>query len=424
MTLMRFCVLLFSAALTLGACGNSTTSASAVETGNAAPANGETLRVITPTLGATPDISNDAAKNLRNIQALHAKIDSVVQSYPDYQTAKQHLTPQQIDLVEHEDEYLKSDYLDVSEVGCSWYCGGGPDSIFATSVLAPSAQLNYVANNIHDFSLRTAWVEGKPDEGIGERITFQFPKGGPPVTTVKIYNGYMKSEKVWAENARVHHLRLYIDGKPYAMLDVQDTKALQSFDIGTHSGQNAPLLLTFEIVSVHPGAKYMDTAISELEFDGTGVHCFAAGTRIATPSGERPIESLKNGEMVWGFDPSTQRTFPTRILETARQMHHNLWLLDFGATSIEATDDHPFYSFQKGALSVVPGSQYGLQTTALSPGHPIAGRRTDGAPATHTLRSLRRVEGCKMTYTLVRLEDSRFFFANGLCVATEPLPGL
>lgn len=376
------------------------------------------LRVLQPVLGETPDISNDAAKNLRRMKALYAKLDSIVSAYPDFEHAKKHMTSEQIEMVENEDQYMKSDHLDVGPVGCSWYCGGGPDSIVASSFLAPTGRLDYKAGNIHDFSLRTAWVEGKDSDGVGESITFSFPQNGPPVTTVMLYNGYMKSEKVWEENTRIRQLKLYIDNQPYALLELKDTKAKQIFDIGPHVGQKGPMLLRFEIVSVYPGAKYADAAISELEFDGTGVHCFAAGTLVSTPDGERPIESLQKGEVIWGFDPVTRQMFPCRIEEMAQAKHHNLYLLDFGETRIEATEDHPFCT-PAGAVSIVPNSTYGWPTTALQPGQAIICRDREGQLRTLSLRTLRPVRACKMTYTILRLDNGHCFFANGLCVATE-----
>ncbi|MCS6928205.1 MAG: hypothetical protein NZM43_01790 [Saprospiraceae bacterium] len=60
-----------------------------------------TLRVIEPELGFTPDISEDAAKNLQRTKELFAKIDSVISSYPSYEIAKQHLTERQIEIWEN-----------------------------------------------------------------------------------------------------------------------------------------------------------------------------------------------------------------------------------------------------------------------------------------------------------------------------------
>ncbi len=251
-----------------------------------------TLKVIEPKIGFTPDISDDAAKNLQRLKKLYITVDSIITSYPNYETAKKHLTSRQIEIWENEEEYSKDDHLDVSVWGCSWYCGGGPDSIFVSSELKPFKNLDYKPKNVHDFSLRTAWIEGVIGYGIGESITFRFSKQSPPVTKVEIFNGYMKSDKTWQDNSIVKQLKLYINEKPYALLNLQDVKSKQIFDIGSHQGLKSDMFLKFEIIDVYKGDKYDDVAISEIEFDGTGVHCFAKGTMITVPNGKETMKDL------------------------------------------------------------------------------------------------------------------------------------
>lgn len=126
------------------------------------PTENQKVKIIEPEIGYTPDISNDAKHNLQRLKVLYATIDSTIKSYPDYDSAKKHLSQRQIEIYENEEAYSKEDHLDVSIWGCSWYCGGGPDSITASSILAANKKLDYKASNAHDFSLRTAWVEGAP----------------------------------------------------------------------------------------------------------------------------------------------------------------------------------------------------------------------------------------------------------------------
>ncbi|WP_129714802.1 hypothetical protein [Pedobacter sp. SYP-B3415] len=237
-----------------------------------AVAEAPSLKVVEPEIGSTPDISNDAKKKLERRRALYARIDSMIGSYPDYETARQHLSERQIEIYENEEDYSKEDHLDVSIWGCSWYCGGGPDEITASSVLVPNKQLDYKAENAHDFSLRTAWVEGHSGNGIGQHITYRFLKQSPPVTAIEVYNGYMKSERVWRENARVKQLKMYVNDKPVALLNLKDITSKQIFKIDALQGKDKDLYLKFEIAGVYKGDKYDDAAISELEFSGTGVH--------------------------------------------------------------------------------------------------------------------------------------------------------
>ena len=155
---------------------------------------------------------------------------------------------------------------------CSWYCGGQIDSVTASSALAD----RYAAEKAHDFSIVTAWVEGVDGNGVGEYLRYSFPGTCPRITTVLIHNGYVKNWDVWRDNARVKRLLMYYNDEPYAILNLQDTMGLQSFDVGVlgyEDKDSAPAWsIKFEILEVYPGKKYEDTAITEIYFDGIDVH--------------------------------------------------------------------------------------------------------------------------------------------------------
>ena len=155
---------------------------------------------------------------------------------------------------------------------CSWYCGGQIDSVTASSALAD----RYAAEKAHDFSIVTVWVEGVEGNGEGEYLRYSFPGTCPRITTVLIHNGYVKNWEVWYDNARVKRLLMYYNDEPYAILNLQDTMGLQSFDVGVlgyEDKDSAPAWsIKFEILEVYPGKKYEDTAITEIYFDGIDVH--------------------------------------------------------------------------------------------------------------------------------------------------------
>jgi hypothetical protein len=422
--------LLLAAALLFAACGQNQSTADSTDS-NATKVSektnekaNENLKIIEPTIGYTPDISENAKQNLVRMKQLFDKIDSTINSYPDYETAQKHLTPRQIEIWENQDEFIKEDYLGVGAMGCSWYCGGGPDSIFVSSVLAPNKNLDYKAENIHDFSLRTAWVEGAAGFGIGESVSYRFPRSAPPVTTVEIFNGYMKSDKVWQDNARVKQLKLYVNEQPFALLNLKDSKAKQLFDVGSLQNTEKELYLRFEIVEVYKGDKYEDVAISEIEFDGTGVHCFAKGTQISTPTGDIAIEKLTVGAAVLSYNPTTKKLEKTTVLALANQKHHNLYELNFEGQTIIATDDHPFY-FEGQFFSILENNKYSQQmqaqqTQALKVGQAINFMR-NGKMQTLKLTAIKPHEHCQMTYTITRLAKNNLFFANGACVMTEEI---
>ena len=128
--------------------------------------------------------------------------------------------------------------------------------------------------NAHDFDLRTAWIEGKPDYGIGEEISIEFElSANLKVTHIDIFNGYCKSEKVWKDNSRVKVFTLYVHDEILAYLNLSDTYKKQRFDIGSLGGDaEGELTLVLRIIEVYKGDKFMDTAVSEINFDGTGDH--------------------------------------------------------------------------------------------------------------------------------------------------------
>lgn len=164
--------------------------------------------------------------------------------------------------------------------GCSWYCGGSVKSISASSELKKNNGINYSPKNAHDFNKNTAWIEGKPGYGVGEYIEYCFDfsavkgyDGGLGINRILLANGYKKNEQTWNNNARVKQLKLYIDDVPYAILNLLDSFEIQTLDIDVIKfPANKKTKLKFEITQVYHGAKYKDTAISLLMFDGIGVH--------------------------------------------------------------------------------------------------------------------------------------------------------
>ncbi|MCB0803320.1 MAG: hypothetical protein KDB74_09485 [Flavobacteriales bacterium] len=173
-------------------------------------------------------------------------------------------------------------YWDILGLGCSWYCGGGLDTLSASSELNSFNKLSYSAKNIHDLNYKTAWIEGVPGYGIGEFVTYHIPPQNPRITELIVVNGYVKSEKIWNENSRVKKLKMYIDEKPFAILNLEDNRKEQHFKIeplGYGDRENFKKLqekpwwtIKFEILDVYKGDKYDDTAITEIYFDGIDVH--------------------------------------------------------------------------------------------------------------------------------------------------------
>ena len=159
---------------------------------------------------------------------------------------------------------------DIIDGGCSWYCGGGNYKIKASSSLGDS----YKAEFANDLSYKTAWVEGKKDKGIGEYLEYYFKNDSPRITEIIISNGYMKSEETWKNNNRVKKLKLYVNGVPFGILNLKDSRTDQYFEMGTlgHNKNGTDLILKFEILEVYKGSKYNETSITEIYIYGIDVH--------------------------------------------------------------------------------------------------------------------------------------------------------
>ena len=158
---------------------------------------------------------------------------------------------------------------------CSWYCGGIIDTVVASSCKNADQFGNYEGYNTHDWNIYSAWVTNLNNSGVGESITYTFPGNCPRITTIIILNGYTCDTNDWQDYSRVKKLKMYYDGKPYAILELQDTRDEQDFKVGLlgyRDIEHPQWTLQFEILEVYPGRKYQNTAITELSFDGVDVH--------------------------------------------------------------------------------------------------------------------------------------------------------
>ena len=182
-------------------------------------------------------------------------------------------------------EAKDSDFMEKTEdgtmevlPGCSWYCGASVTGFNSSSDLPAYKDNIYIPDMAHDFDVTTAWIEGAKEYGIGEFIEYVFDmttieEHHLGITKIILANGYKKTNKTWVENSRVKKLKMYVDDQSFGMLELLDSFQFQTIDIDTIMlPQKKIMKIKFEIVEVYPGSKYKDTGISELLFDGVGVH--------------------------------------------------------------------------------------------------------------------------------------------------------
>ena len=155
--------------------------------------------------------------------------------------------------------------------GCSLACGIW--WVFdATSELSPQAGNSYSAGNLGDIDMNTAWVEGVAGNGEGEAIIAVFCQGPEdstvPFRAFTVQNGYAKNVEVWQDNSRVHLLEMRLNGELRHVIELADTRLPQSVswvdEIPVANGDVLELVL----LSVYPGDRYEDTAVTELIFWG------------------------------------------------------------------------------------------------------------------------------------------------------------
>ncbi len=151
---------------------------------------------------------------------------------------------------------------------CSLGCAIGWD-LEASSQLPAHGKNSYAVSKLNDGLIKTAWIEGVPDYGIGEYIIFKFSDSlfytadSVPFFGLSVLNGYCKSEKSWQENSRVKKLKIYYNHTPYFILELFDRATIQQFTFGTiYLKPNDTLKV--EILEVYPGTKFKDTVLSEL----------------------------------------------------------------------------------------------------------------------------------------------------------------
>lgn len=320
------------------------------------------------------------------------------------------------DPVENE---IMGSYWNIIGEGCSWYCGnGGPIKIEASSRLKSQGNNNYNESHLHDLSYQTTWVEGVSGYGIGEWIKYTFKANNPRITNIHVVNGYCKSQSAWRNNSRVKKLKVYVNDRPLAMLNLEDKRSDQNFEIAPMT-DTREWTMKFEIVDVYQGDKWDDTALSEIYFDGLDVHCFAANTKImVTETTTRNIEEIKEGDMILAYDPDTKQTFQSKVLETAKVPHDNIVCYTFDdGRHITATDDHPFLTTHGWASSnpakTAAYKGFGKVSTLTTDDFIITNEGTVGLVA--ITRPHQRI----MTYTIVKLSQGNVFFANGMAVGTE-----
>lgn len=141
--------------------------------------------------------------------------------------------------------------------------GAGRGQLCATSTLAPQSGNRYDPGRLTDGQDRTAWVEGTAGDGVGEALLFE-PESPRRISTLRVMNGYAKSADIWRKNGRVRDLVIETSNGVAQRVTLEDRDGWQTI---TLKDDRPVAWVTFSISSAYSGAKYTDTAISELRLD-------------------------------------------------------------------------------------------------------------------------------------------------------------
>jgi hypothetical protein len=127
---------------------------------------------------------------------------------------------------------------------------------------------NYHPSYILDDDPKTAWVEGAEGEGVGEALRIPVSNlASARAVRLVVFNGYQKTQGLLSANAAPKQLTVTVldPGKGESarqQLTLERKMGPQSFDIPV-KGPVAEVVLTVD--SVHPGSKYKDTCISDVQ---------------------------------------------------------------------------------------------------------------------------------------------------------------
>lgn len=137
---------------------------------------------------------------------------------------------------------------------------GGTVEFCASSILDPQFGNRYGPGNLFDQNPSTAWVEGVRGDGAGQKILIAFDRPRR-VAGFQITNGYAKNRDIYRKNARVRTAMITLSDGSTQSVSLPDDMRANRFTFGA---PQETTWLEFEIGSVFAGARYSDTAVSEL----------------------------------------------------------------------------------------------------------------------------------------------------------------
>lgn len=137
-----------------------------------------------------------------------------------------------------------------------------------SKVSASSSLKDYEPELTIDGKLDTAWLEGVRGNGIGEWLMYS-AESEQTVSSITIYNGYLKNDKVYANNGRIKKFSIEFSDGEIITEDIPKAKyseAEKGYTI-TFDSPKVTSSIRLTILDAYQGAYYTDTGISGIAFN-------------------------------------------------------------------------------------------------------------------------------------------------------------
>ena len=149
--------------------------------------------------------------------------------------------------------------------------------------------------------------------------------------------------------------------------------------------------------------------VSANEFGGL---CLHESIPVNTPNGDKLINELNEGDLVYSYNLQTNQIEETIINEIQQPEHDNLYKVN----NLLLTDDHPLFNINNELVSIEPElslKRYELESKQLKVGDKL--KTIDNSDFEVT--SIERYEGKYSTYTI--FTDNENFYAGGILAHSE-----
>ncbi len=141
----------------------------------------------------------------------------------------------------------------------------------ATSTLPETLKKSYMAQNVLDGKLETAWVENAQGVGIGEEVTLYLATK-KSVHTILIYNGYMSSLELYNKNGKITTVQIDFGEGTVIKADLTVHTYTSKEEFAKAGACTIHLdkpvytdTITVTILDAEGGTDYNDTCISEIK---------------------------------------------------------------------------------------------------------------------------------------------------------------